>query len=319
MKQSILGIHHVTAIAGDPQRNLDFNTDVLGLRLVKLTVNFDDPGTYHFYFGNETGTPGTILTFFPYPGAHAGRPGTGQADAVAFAVPEHALDFWANHLKEHGLDVEGPLTRFGQQVLAFADPDGLRLELVAAGGKADAWEAGLIPAEHAIRGFFGVTLAERKAEDTADILAGTMGYKLTVQEGARRRYQGGEDAPGAVVDILDQPNAPHGIVAAGSVHHIAFRTPDDAEQLRWRDALIERGLDVSPVMDRIYFHSIYFRERGGVLFEIATDTPGFLVDEAADELGSGLRLPPWLEPQRSEIEHVTQHLRLEQAAGRSVS
>ena len=320
LTQPILGIHHVTAIAGDPQRNLDFYTEVLGLRLVKLTVNFDDPGTYHFYFGNGTGVPGTILTFFPYPGAHKGRRGAGQADAVAFAVPKGSLGFWASYLKEHDLEVEGPSPRFSQPVLAFADPDGLRLELVEVEvSLAEPWLSGPIPAEHAIRGFFGVTLAERDREKTAAVLVDVMGYQAVGHEGGRYRYQGGQDAPGAVVDILEQPNAPHSIVAGGSVHHVAFRTPNDSEQLEWREALLAHGLDVTPMKDRIYFHSIYFHEPGGVLFEIATDAPGFLVDESEAELGSELRLPPWLEPQRPNIERVTQPLRLSQAVVRSES
>lgn len=320
LKQPILGIHHITAIAGDPQRNLDFYTNVLGLRLVKLTVNFDDPGTYHFYFGNGSGAPGTILTFFPYPGAANGRPGAGQADAIAFSVPEGALGYWSGHLAEHGLTVEGPSVRFGQQVLAFVDPDGLSLELVEAGGEAaDAWLGGPIPAEFAIRGFFGITLAERQPETTAALLTGTMGLRLAGQEGTRYRYQAGADAPGAVVDVLDRPNGPHSIVAVGSVHHVAFRTPDDAQQAAWRETLVDQGFDVSPVMDRIYFHSIYFREPGGVLFEIATDAPGFAVDETAEELGTGLRLPPWLEPQRPVIEQAVPPVRLPQREGRPVS
>lgn len=320
LKQPIRGIHHVTAIAGDPQRNLDFYTEVLGLRLVKLTVNFDDPGTYHFYFGNETGTPGTILTFFPYPGAHKGRRGAGQADAVSFAVPENSLDFWADHLKQHHIEFGEPVAHFGRQVLAFDDPDGLRLELVAvADGHVEPWQGSPVPAEHAIRGFFGVTLIERSREKTAAVLADTMGLRLIGQEGDRYRYQGDEDAPGSVVDILEQPNAPHSIVAGGSIHHVAFRAPNDDAQLEWRDAIQASGLDVTPVRDRIYFHSIYFHEPGGVLFEIATDAPGFLVDEDLAGLGSALRLPPWLEAQRPEIEQVTQPLQLGQLAGRSVS
>jgi glyoxalase family protein len=320
LKQPILGIHHITAIAGDPQRNLDFYTVVLGLRLVKLTVNFDDPGTYHFYFGNGSGAPGTILTFFPYPGAVKGRPGAGQADAIAFSVPEGALGYWSGRLAERGLTVEGPSVRFGQQVLAFADPDGLSLELIEAGaGAADAWLDDAIPAEFAIRGFFGITLAERQPETTAALLTETMGLRLAGQEGTRYRYQVDGAAPGSVVDVLDRPNGPHSIVAAGSVHHVAFRAPDDAQQAGWREMLVSQGFDVSPVMDRIYFHSIYFREPGGVLFEIATDTPGFAIDETAEELGTGLRLPPWLEPQRSVIEGAVPPVRLPQREGRPVS
>jgi glyoxalase family protein len=213
--------------------------------------------------------------------------------------------------------VEEPELRFGGQVLSFEDPDGLLLELIETDENGiKAFEAGAIPAAYAINGFFGVTLAERNAAATAELLVGTMGLKKVAQEGTRTRYQGADGLPGAVIDLLDVPNGKPGVVAAGSVHHIAWRTPDDAQEAEWLKALGELNFNVSPVMDRIYFHSIYFREPGGVLFEIATDTPGFLIDESVDNLGSGLRLPPWLEPQRSEIEQAVLPLRIGQTDGR---
>lgn len=320
MNQPIQGIHHITAIAGDAQQNLDFYTEVLGLRLVKLTVNFDDPGTYHFYFGDETGTPGTILTFFPYPDGRKGRHGTGQADGIAFAAPEGSLDYWAERLTGFDAEAETPAERFGQRVLSFADPDGLRLELVeTASPTVKAWEGGPVPAEYAIRGFFGITLAERDYEKTEALLTGTLGLKPAGEEGNRHRFAADADAPGAVVDVLAQPNEPRGVVAVGTVHHVAWRTPDDASQLDWRETLSGLRLEVTPVMDRIYFHSIYFREPGGVLFEIATDAPGFGVDETSDALGSALRLPPWLEPQRAEIEQAVPPIDLPVKAGRGVA
>jgi catechol 2,3-dioxygenase-like lactoylglutathione lyase family enzyme len=317
LSDQILGIHHITAIAGDPQQNLEFYTDVLGLRLVKLTVNFDDPGTYHFYFGNGVGAPGTILTFFAWPGAGKGRQGTGQAGATGFAIPESALVFWADRLKTHGVTSVGPLPRFGQQVIAFHDPDGLPLELITSpSALAEPWQASSIPVDKAIGGFFGITLAERKHERTGLLLTEAMGLRLVGQEGSRYRYQAGESAPGSFLDVLDLPDEFPGQVAVGTIHHVAFRTPDDDQQARWLDNLQKQGLSVSPIMDRIYFHSIYFREPGGILFEIATDSPGFTVDETPDQLGNGLRLPPWLEPGRREIEQALIPLRMPQFDGR---
>jgi glyoxalase family protein len=319
LKQKILGIHHITAIADDAQRNLDFYSGVLGLRLVKLTVNFDDPGTYHLYYGNGSGAPGTILTFFAYPGAVHGRQGAGQAQATAFAVPEATLSYWSKRLKEHNVPIDEPSARFGEQVLAFADPDGLPLELVAAAGEAaEPWANGSVAQEFAIRGFYGISLSEHRGQPTAALLTDTLGLSLVGQEGNRSRYQAGQDAPGAHVDILQVTDQLRGTAAVGAVHHVAWRTPDDAGQAVWRETLVSQGLDVTPVMDRIYFHSIYFREPGGILFEIATDTPGFAVDELPAELGTALRLPPWLEPQRPQIERTVQPVRLPQLAGRVI-
>jgi catechol 2,3-dioxygenase-like lactoylglutathione lyase family enzyme len=311
--ETIPGIHHVTAITADPQRNLDFYTGVLGLRLVKLTVNFDDPGSYHFYLGDELGRPGTILTFFAWPGAPRGRQGTGQAAAVAFAIPQTALGYWLDRLTQQGVQYETPRARFDEKVVAFKDPDGLMLELVTDPQAAEfaAWQHGPVPAEQAIRGFHSVTLWEEGYERTAELLTETMGLRLVATEENTYRYAAsGDEEPGTFMDVRCAPGFWRGRVAAGTIHHVAWRTPDDAAQLRWRERLVSLGLNVTPVIDRTYFHSIYFREPGGVLFEVATLPPGFMVDESADALGTALKLPPWLEPQRAEIERLLPPVRL---------
>jgi glyoxalase family protein len=299
----ILGVHHVTAIAGDPQANVDFYAGVLGLRFVKRTVNFDDPGTYHLYYGNALGEPGTLLTFFPWPGAPPGRRGTGQLTAVALAVPGPALDFWEDRLAEAGIDSDGPGERFGERTLGLEDPDGLRLELVAAPAEdpRSPWTGGSVPAERAIRGVHAVTLSEQGFERTAALLE-ALEFAVAAEDGNRFRYRARQGSAGSLVDVLCLPDAPPGRIAVGTVHHVAWRTPDDVSQLEWRRRVAELGLDVTPVLDRRYFHSIYFREPGGVIFEIATDPPGFTVDEPAGELGRRLVLPPWLEARRDWIE-----------------
>lgn len=312
MPEPIRGIHHITAVASDPQRNLDFYTQVLGLRLVKLTVNFDDPGTYHFYFGNAAGQPGTILTFFPWVNVRAGQRGTGQVGVVAFRIPPNSTSYWADRLKRHGVAASGPLQRFDEEVLALEDPDGLLLELVASregAGIEETWLGSDIPAENAIRGFSHPTLVLGGFEATARLLTETFGLAQVKQSGARFRFSASEDL-GGQVELEVRPSELPGRVGAGIVHHIAWRARDDAEQLTWREILIERGLDVTPVLDREYFHSIYFREPGGILFEIATDPPGFATDEPADALGSHLKLPAWLEPQRAQIEKALPPLKL---------
>lgn len=296
------GIHHITAISDDPQRTVDFYTKVLGLRLVKLTVNFDDPRTYHFYFGNETGTPGSILTFFPWPGAANGSTGSGQVVAIAFAAPIGALQYWNRRLWKSALIKASESRRFGERVLRFQDPDGLQLEIVET-ERADprmAWKGGPVAAAHALSGFHGATLCESVHEGTSELLD-AMGYALQGREGDRLRYSA-DARSAAIVDVLHQPKAPIGWLGTGTVHHIAFRTPSDDQQLAWRRNLTDRGFRVTPVIDRTYFHSIYFREPGGVLFEIATDPPGFTVDEPADHLGERLMLPAWLETKRRQIE-----------------
>jgi len=302
MEHSIAGIHHVTAIASDPQRNLDFYTNVLGLRLVKRTVNFDDPGTYHFYFGDESGTPGTILTFFPWPMAARGRPGVGQVTVTSFPIPEASVKFWEKRLLGAGVPAEQSGRRLGEEVLTFADPDGLKLELIASSGarRNRPWTDASVPVEHAIDGFHSVTLCEQGYERTAKLLD-TMGFEKTGEEGNRFRFEVGAGGPGTRADLLCASEAPHGRVAAGSVHHVAWRVADDESQRAWREHLAEKDVDVTPVMDRCYFHSIYFREPGGVLFELATDPPGFAIDEPEASLGQTLKLPPWLEKYRSQI------------------
>ena len=312
MDKRIPGIHHITAIASDPQRNLDFYTQALGLRLVKLTVNFDDPGTYHFYFGDASGRPGTILTFFPWARAPRGRQGTGQVTTISFSIPQGALAYWQERLASEGISTAQPQQRFDEQVLAFSDPDGLQLELVAHPG-AEArpgWAGGPVPAEHAIRGFSGAALTVDDYELTADLLTTVMGFRLVGQEGQRCRYTVGEGADLARVDLVNAPELPQGQIAAGTVHHIAWRTPDDEQQLAWRAELQQVGMQVTPVRDRQYFHSIYFYEPNGILFEIATDPPGFATDETPETLGTHLKLPPWLEPQRAALEHKLPKLRL---------
>ena len=311
----IPGIHHVTAIAGDPQATLDFYTQVLGLRLVKKTINFDDPGSYHFYFGDAAGTPGTILTFFPWPGAYPGRVGDGMAAATAFAIPATSLDYWLERLAELHDDFDAPVTRLGEQVLTLRDPDGLTLELVArenatpasyevidAGVEKD-WEYATVPAEHRFRGFHSVTLCVGGWEQTAKLLTDAFGYEAAGEEPDRLRFRSPSGAHAAIVDLSRTPDAPpNGRMGAGTVHHVAFRAQDEQQQLAWRETIAALGFNVTPVLDRQYFRSIYFREPGGVLFEIATDPPGFQADESFEELGTRLKLPPWLEPQRQPIE-----------------
>ena len=306
MNKHVLGIHHVTAIAGDPQTNLDFYAGALGLRLVKLTVNFDDPGTYHLYYGDGVGHPGTILTFFPWPNAPKGRRGTGQVTETSFAIPENAVDYWAERLAEYGVPFNGPFDRFGEQVLAFSDPDGLGVELVGTKATSEdrAYQAGPVPVEYAIRGFHSATLTQAAPLERAALLTDTMGFHLVARDGNRFRYAVGSGEPSAIVDVLHAPDERTGRILVGTVHHIAWRTENDEEQLRWQTELTRLGYGVSPVMDRKYFHSIYYREPGGILFEIATDPPGFSIDEATEDLGSKLVLPNWLEPKRAELQKV---------------
>jgi glyoxalase family protein len=313
MPKPIVGLHHVTAIASDPQRNLDFYTEVLGLRFVKRTVNFDDPGTYHFYFGDDAGSPGTILTFFPWPQASRGLAGAGEVTHTAFSVPRSAIPYWKDRLVENGLLVEDTGKRFEEEVLTFPDPDGMKIEIVghAEAGSGNAPRFASVPPEHAIRGFFGVTLLEHTEASTAALLR-VMGFHKVGQEGNRFRFSADGHALGNHIDLLIDPQAAHGRSGAGSVHHIAFRAPDDAAQLEWR-AELAKHVHATPVMDRTYFHSIYFREPGGVLFELATDPPGFALDEPIESLGEELRIPDWLEPRREWIEQRLAKIELHKA------
>lgn len=308
----VQGIHHITAVASDPQANVDFYHHLLGQRLVKRTVNFDDPGTYHFYFGDEIGTPGTLLTFFPWQHMRRGQRGNGEVAATAYAISSSAVDYWRRRLAAHGVTAGEMQTRFGREVIPFQDPDGMIIELVVHDGRAtfQHWQQGPVPAEHALRGFFGATLWVGEAQGTADLLTGPLGFTFTGQESNRFRFQAAYDDIGLTVDLLERPGMPMARLGAGSVHHIAFRTVDDQEQAEYLQLLRARGSQVSPVMDRQYFHSIYFRAPSGVLFEIATDAPGFLYDEAVDELGTHLKLPPWLEARRADIERAVPPLTL---------
>ena len=302
-----LGIHHITAMAGDAQANLDFYTRVLGLRLVKRTVNFDDPGTYHLYFGDHDGTPGSILTFFPW-GAKSlhGRIGTGQVSATAFAIPPAALSFWSDRLKRLDIATHSA-QRFDESILELRDRDGVAIELVASAGTESipGWSNGDVPPEHAIRGFHSASLSLAGYERTARLLTDILGFTAVGDANNRFRFAVAGAGMGLHLDLVCEPGRMRGSMGVGVVHHIAFRATDDAAQLALRGHLVDAGQDVTPVLDRQYFHSIYFREPGGVLFEIATDPPGFAVDESPAELGTHLKLPPWLERYRGEIEtHV---------------
>jgi glyoxalase family protein len=296
----------MTAFAADPAANVRFYHDVLGQRLVKKTVNFDDPGTYHLYYGDEVGTPGTIMTFFPWPRAARGTRGNGEVAATAYAIPLHSMGYWQARLKERGITVGEVQTRFGREVLPFQDPHGTSLELVATDEPATIrfWAEGPVPEQHAIRGFYGATLWLSDVKRTASVLTNLLGYEAAGQEGNRYRFKGASNDIGLYMDLLERPGQPRAGMGASSVHHIAFRTVDDEEQLEYQATIGRAGLGVTPVQDRQYFHSIYFREPGGVLFEIATDAPGFYYDEPIPELGQSLKLPLWLEAHRAEIEAV---------------
>ncbi len=321
MRQPTQGIHHITALASNPQWNVDFYTQVLGQRLVKTTVNFDDPGTYHLYYGDQVGSPGTIMTFFPWPHARRGVTGNGEVAVTAYAIAPESVAYWQERLAEHGVPLSEPETRFGQTVIPLADPDGTRLELII---QPDVevpshWEDGPVPAEHALRGFHGVTIWVSQSEQTAELLTQTLGYQFVGQEGLRQRYRSAGQGVGQFVDLLVRLNQPRGRMGAGSVHHVAFRTGDDDEQREWQHEVAKSGYGVTEVRDRQYFHSIYFREPSGVLFEIATDPPGFTLDEPVAELGQGLKLPPWLEPQRAMITQKLPSIQIPPLSGAQVT
>lgn len=311
MKPTLPGIHHVTAITADAQQNLDFYCGVLGLRMVKLTVNFDDPKSYHLYYGDASGRPGSIMTFFAWAGARRGQVGTPQVTATAFAAPKGSLAYWGERLREKDVAFEEVGNCFGETLLGFNDPDGMRLEIVAA-SETHADHSGPVPHEHAIQGFHGVTISGEGHAHTARLLTETMGFRAEGSEGNRFRYRAGTGSYASIVDLVCAPDARHGSMGAGVVHHVAFRTPDDAQQAAWRAELTGLGFNISPVMDRSYFHSIYFREPGGVLFEIATDVPGFATDESPDGLGTRLQLPAQYEEHRQQLEKLLPPLRLPQ-------
>ncbi len=299
------GLHHVTAIGGDPQRNIDFYITGLGLRLVKKTVNFDDPSTYHLYYGDEAGSPGSLMTFFPWRGVMQGRVGPGQSTSTAFSVPQGSIGWWRDHFA--GLGVESTITTSdsAEERLSLRDPDGLQLDLVAStlDDPRDPWDSASVPAEFAVRGQHSSVLTVNDSRGTARVLVEELGMTLVSESGNRQRFSAGNEAAGRVVDVITEPTVAPGLTAGGTVHHIAFRVPDVETQQLWRQQLVEHGYAVTEILDRQYFTSIYFREPGGVLFEIATDTPGFDIDEPLLELGRSLKLPPWLEPSREAIEH----------------
>jgi glyoxalase family protein len=303
MNTKTKGIHHITAIAGNAKRNLDFYTRVLGLRLVKKTVNFDDPGTYHFYFGNEAGDPGTILTFFPWEGITRGRRGIGQVTETAFAVPEGSLDFWRSRLADEQVFFSKPSIRLNEKYLPLMDPDGLTIELVETRKTfVDPYPHEGIPKDFAIRGFHNATLTLRNYESTAALLTSVLGYRFVEAEANRYRYSSEEKVSGHLIDLVNLPSEAPGHVAGGSVHHIAFRTDNLGSQLAMRRSLLDFGLHPTDQINRDYFMSIYFREPQGILFEIATDPPGFTIDEELSSLGKTLKLPERYETMRERIE-----------------
>jgi glyoxalase family protein len=298
--EPVSGLHHVTAVASDPSDNVRFYTDVLGLRLVKRTVNFDDITTYHLYYGDETGLPGTIMTFFPFIGSRIGRVGRGQTSATAFVIPEGSVEFWLDRLDALGVDHDAPEERFSETVIGLRDHDGQPIELVTGVNDIEPWAGGPVPAEHAVRGFHGVSFLSTDPDATRAVLE-LLGYEAEREAGERTRFVGGSERA-SVIDLVDDPAAGPAVPGAGTIHHIAFRVPDDETQAAYRERAIEAGHYITHQKDRNYFRSVYFREPGGVLFELATDGPGFTADEPVEGLGEALKLPDWLEADRETIE-----------------
>lgn len=302
MGKKTKGIHHITAIVGNPQENVDFYAGVLGLRLVKKTINFDDPGTYHFYFGNEAGKPGTIITFFPWPDGRRGKIGDGQVGVTSYVVPKGAMPFWEQRLEKFHVPFS-KLERFGEQYLRLSDPHGLEIELVEREeGDNSQWSFGGVTSDVAIKGFGGAVLFSADPEKTAELLENVLGLEQAGEEGEYIRFRSTSDI-GNVVDLKTSPTG-CGQVGVGTVHHIAWRTENDEDQLDWKERIEKHGYQVTPVQDRNYFHSIYFREYGKILFEMATDPPGFAIDEEPEKLGENLMLPEWYEPYRSKLEQI---------------
>jgi glyoxalase family protein len=301
----ISGIHHVTCITADVQKCVDFYVNVLGLRFIKKSINQDMPDTYHIYFGDYVGTPGTAMTFFGWPTWPQQRAGSGQVTTVSFQVPAGSLGFWSNRLKDLAVD-HRMVSRFDSDVLALRDADGIELELVA-NATDDGWQPwkdGPVDVQHAIRGFHSVTMTLAEVGATFNLLTSVMGFRVAAEDGRRTRFETGAGGPHATVDVIEAPEGPEGEETVGSVHHVAWRTPDDASQKEWRGQLVTAGRNVTPVIDRWYFKSIYFREPGGVLFEIATDGPGFTVDESPENLGTTLSLPPWFQVRRDRLDEI---------------
>lgn len=304
LNNNITGLHHITVIAGDAQENLDFYAGVLGMRLVKKTVNQDVPGTYHLFYADGDAHAGTDLTFFPWPDMTPGQQGVGLTVEVALAVSPGSLRYWAGRLEHHGIQVDQPVTRFGERLITFSDPHGLGLALVetADGREFTAWTKSSVPEPNQVRGLHGVRLLERSAAPTIEFLTGALGFEEIGTEEGWRRFALSGGRSGRVLDIKEAPAERQGVWGTGSVHHIAWRVPDDATELAVQRRLHSAGRHPTQVIDRFWFKSVYFREPGGALFEIATDGPGFGVDETLDQLGARLVLPPWLEPKRAAIE-----------------
>jgi glyoxalase family protein len=304
MENKVMGIHHVTAIAGNAKRNFDFYTKVLGLRFIKKTVNFDDPNTYHFYYGDETGSPGSILTFFPWEGIQTGRRGTRQVTEIGYSVPAGSLGFWEKRFQDHNVIYNKVAEKFSEQYLTFLDPDGLKFELTISKNPDDrqAWTQGGLSEANAIKGFHNVTITTNKMEKTAEVLTKVLDFHLQETAVNRSRFQSDNVSVAGIVDLVEAPGEMAGHVAGGSVHHVAFRVKDEATLMYYRDKVVAMGLNITEKIDRNYFYSLYFREPGGVLFELATDNPGFQVDEPLAELGTHLMLPEQYEHNRSQIE-----------------
>lgn len=300
----ITGLHHITAISGSAKGTLAFYTGVLGLRLVKKTVNFDDPGTYHFYFGDETGTPGSILTFFPWEGILQGKRGTGLVTETGYAVPEGSFGFWMERFDKYNVTYNKPSEKFGEPYLTFLDPDGLKLELTVPKSKdlRKPFETPEVKADAATRGFHHITITLESIKATASVLTDILGYSLEEESVNRFRFRTDAAATANVVDLVEAPGERKALNGGGTVHHVAFRVKDEETLMMFREKVVNAGLQITPKIDRNYFFSLYFREPGGVLFEIATENPGFAVDESVNELGKNLRLPVQYERKRKEIE-----------------
>jgi glyoxalase family protein len=297
---NVPGIHHVTAITGDVQKCTDFYVGVLGLRFIKKSINQDVPDTYHIYFGDYVGTSGSAMTFFGWPSWPKRKAGSGQVTTVSYAVPKGSLEYWNSRLRKLGMSLKRT-SRFGNEGIVLADPDGILL-----GDASDErwvpWKDSPVDQDHAIRGFHSVTMTVAESTATIDFLVDTMKFHKAGDEGRRTRFETGNGGPHSILDVVESPEGPEGEESTGTVHHVAWRTADAAHQSEWRQVLVKAGRNVTPVIDRYYFKSIYFREPGGVLFEIATDGPGFTVDETAESLGSSLSLPPWFNVRRDRLD-----------------
>lgn len=305
MASLIQGLHHITALAKDAQKNLDFYAGILGLRLVKKTVNFDAPEIYHLYYGDEKGSPGTIMTFFPYPDIPRGKQGKGQLTTTSFSISEKSIDYWIKRFEKWNVSFRKPVSRFEEIVLSFEDNEGLSLELVASKeDNREGFSHGPIPKEYAIKGFYGITLSLECIKKTAALLTEQLDHQFIREEQNRFRYASKINGPEQFVDLLLSPDSLRGLSGYGTIHHVAFATENNQTQLQVQSKLLNAGFNVTPVIDREYFHSIYFREPGGVLFEVATYPPGFTIDESLTELGHALKLPRWEEDHRERIENV---------------